>query len=82
MLSDRVVIEAEVRRELGDVNWCACIGDVPEDAMACGIPERSCLFLQIRHFILLRALLRPWQCSCALAYELFCHWMDFTRRRA
>ena len=33
MLSDRVVIEAEVRRELGNVNWRARVGDVTEDSI-------------------------------------------------
>ena len=49
VLSDRIVIEAEVLRELGDVNGCARIGHVAEDPVAGRIPERSCLFLECCH---------------------------------
>jgi hypothetical protein len=49
MLADGVVIEAEVFRELGNIDWRARVGDVTKDSMARRVAERSCLFLKRRH---------------------------------
>jgi hypothetical protein len=46
VLADCIVVEAEMRREFGDVDRPARIGDVPKDLMASWVAERSRLFLQ------------------------------------
>jgi hypothetical protein len=46
MLTDRIVVEAEVSGEFGDVDRLACVADVSEDLMASGIAQSSRLFLK------------------------------------
>ena len=54
VLSDRVVIEGEVRRELGDIDRRARVGHVAKDRVASRVAERSRLLLQRRNRRLLR----------------------------
>src|SRR5690606_17168050 len=49
VLTDRVVVEPEVLRELGDVHRAVRVDDVAEDPVAGRITQRSRLSLQGRH---------------------------------
>ena len=46
VLADRVVIQAEMRSELRDIDGPTCIGDVPKDLVAGRVTQSSRLFLQ------------------------------------
>jgi len=49
VLADRVVIEAEVLREFGNIDRRARAGDIAKDRVTSGVAERACLFLQRRN---------------------------------
>jgi hypothetical protein len=46
VLTDRVVVEPEMRREFSDVDWFIGVRDIAEDVVASGVAEGARLFLE------------------------------------